>query len=438
MVIEGKMDNIKTSLLIVDDDEGTLKELSRILNNHTNFEILCKSTPSEALKLLEGKKIDMALLDLKLPEMSGLDLVSLLKNKNEDILITIMTGYGEEETPTVAKESGVVDFIEKPLNLQYLLATLRFQEREVSVRRALRSTADLLTKFFSITDDGIVMEDGSRIIVSNKLGEELYSKFKDSDEKKIKDNGRLYEKLLSRSGTITFYHFKDVTSASEISKSETQVQMAKMLSHELHNSLTPVKLWLQEILSLEDGEAGFAETAKKAAKEGILQIERLVNLTRKFKDISKDKVSKIEDVTIYPLLKKLLLSLEPIVKAKNITVEIDLDENLMVKAAEQELYHVFYNLILNSIEAFKSNGGKIKVSGEEKESVLIRIEDNAGGLPQQIKENPFSAYLTTKENGTGLGLVLSKEMISKMEGELSLKSKDGFGVTVEIKLPKVK
>lgn len=431
------MESNKMLLLIVEDDEGALKELTRILNKHTDLEILSTSLPSNALKIAESTKIDLALLDLKLPEMSGIDLVPLLKKINPDILITIMTGYGEEETPIVAKERGVVDFIEKPLNLQYLLATLRFQEREANVRRTLRSAVDLLTKFFSITDDGIVMVDGSRVIVSNKIGEELYNKFKDSEGKKIKYNNNLYERITSQSGTMIFYHFRNITSASQVSRSETQIEMAKMVAHELHNSLTPVKLWLQEILSLKSDDKEFAQTAKKAAKEGVLQIDRLVNLTKKIKDISKDRVTKIENVKIYPLFLKLFSSLEPMIKAKKIRLEINLDENLSAKAAEQELYQVCYNLILNSIEASKSDKGVIKISGEAGEYVLIKIEDNSGGLPPEIEENPFSPYLTTKEGGTGLGLVLSKEMTSKMGGDLSLRSKRGVGVEVEIKLPKV-
>ncbi|MCX7830491.1 MAG: response regulator, partial [Acidobacteria bacterium] len=302
------MENHNTTLLIVEDDERTLEELSRILKKHTALEIFLSSNPSEAIKIAENNKIDIGLLDLKLPEMSGLELASFLRRLNSDILLTIMTGYGEEETPILAKETGVVDFLEKPLNLQYLLATLRFQEREATIRKTLRNASDLLKKFFSMTEDGIVMTDFSRILVSNEIGKELYEKLKDNVIKKIKHNEKTYEYIVYKSGNVFFHHFKDITSAYETSRVETQVEMAKMVAHELHNSLTPIKLWLQEILSLDPKHCNFAETAIKAASEGVLQIDRLSKLTKKFKEISKEKIIIPEKINLSALILKLLSS----------------------------------------------------------------------------------------------------------------------------------
>lgn len=431
------MDKQKTTLLIVEDDERTIDELSRILKKHTDFEIFSASLPSEAIKTAEDRKIDIALLDLKLPEMSGLELVSHLRKTNEDILITIMTGYGEEETPIVAKEKGVVDFVEKPLNLQYLLATLRFQEREAVIRKTLRSASDLLQKFFSLTEDGVVMRDGETILVSNSKGRLLYEKYKNSEEKKIKEEGRQYEHLASKSGSLVFHHFRDITSAYETSKSETQIEMAKMVAHELHNSLTPIKLWLQEILSLDPDDESFSSTVKKAATEGVLQIDRLTNLTKKFKEISKEKASKIENIKIAPLISKLLSSIEVMLREKEIDVKCEVDEKIEARSSSSELYQILYNIILNSIEAFQKKGGKIIIEAQENEDVQIKISDNAGGLPDEIAENPFSTYLTTKETGSGLGLVLSKEMARKMGGDLFLKNIKGVGVEAIITLKKV-
>jgi len=122
--------------------------------------------------------------------MSGIDLIPYLKANNPDILITIMTGYGEEETPVIAKESGVVDFLEKPLNLRYLLASLNFQEREAKTRKTLRNAQNILDQFFLILDDGVLLKKGNTILTSNKLGEELYQKFMDSGKKSLIYKGR--------------------------------------------------------------------------------------------------------------------------------------------------------------------------------------------------------------------------------------------------------
>lgn len=430
------MDSIQTTLLIVEDDERTVEELTRILKKHTSFKIISTPSPSKALKIAEEEKIEIALLDLKLPEMSGLELVIHLKKNNPDLLVTIMTGYGEEDTPIIAKEKGVVDFIEKPINLKYLLATLKFQEREALIRRTLRNAADLLQKFFSMTEDGVVMTNGKEILLSNPKGMELYSKYKESLEKKIKIDEKHYEHIVSQSGSILFHHFRDITLALETSKSETRIEMARIIAHELHNSLTPIKLWLQEILALKSDDETFVETAKKAASEGTLQIKRLVNLTRRFKILANDSPLLLEKIKIKQIISKLISSLEPMLKEKEINVKVDIDDGLEVLASEVDFYQILYNLILNSIEAFKEKRGNINITAQTMEDVLITISDNAGGLPDEIAETPFSPYLTTKEGGSGIGLVLSKEMAKRMNGELTLVNKKGIGLEITLKLKK--
>ena len=304
------------------------------------------------------------------------------------------------------------------------------------IRRTLRNAADLLQKFFAMTEDGVVMTNGKAILLSNSKGMELYQKYGDPLEKNVKEGKKQYEHIVSQSGSIVFHHFRDITSALETSKSETRVEMAKIIAHELHNSLTPIKLWLQEILALKSDDETFAETAKKAASEGIFQIERLVYLTKKFKSLANESPLPLEKIQIKQIISKLVSTLEPMLKKKEINVKLDLNDDTEVMASEVDFYQILYNLILNSIEAFKENGGTINVTTQTMEDVLITISDNAGGLPDEITQTPVSPYLTTKEGGSGIGLILSKEMTKRMNGELTLVNKKGVGVEITLKLKK--
>lgn len=426
----------RLKLLIVEDDERTLEELLRILPRHTDFELRSAAAPSKAVEIAGREKMDLVLLDLKLPEMNGLELLPLLKEKNPDLLATIMTGFGEADTPLIAKELGAVDFIEKPIDLSYLLATLKFQEREAKTRKWLRNTADLLDKLFSLAQDGIVIADeNDRVLISNPIGEKLFEfKANHKDGEKTFYEDKEYELNITKSGERELLHFKEVTKAVEKSKSESRAEMARLLSHELHNCLTPVKLWLQELNSLDEGDKDFQKLSKKAAEEGIKQIERLSRLTKRFKEFSSEKEIKLKKMNIYEEVKAVIDSLSMLINEKSMAVEVEIAKDLTAKASEMELYHIFYNLLMNSIEAQSGKGGAIKIKGVKKETVQISIIDEGGGLPEEVEKAPFTPYLTTKENGTGLGLLLSRELARKMGGDLKLINHKGKGVEALLEL----
>lgn len=425
----------KITLLIVEDDKKALNELLRILNKHTDFDIYPAENPSSAIEVSKSIRINIALLDLKLPEMSGLDLIPILRESNPDMLFTVMTGYGEEETPIVAKEYGVVDFLEKPLNLKYLLASLKFQEREAKIRQNLRDTSKILNDFFNLVEDGIIIKKGDEILVANKKGEDLYQKFKDCNDLLFVFNGREYERNFSKKGDISFYHFKDITSAKEISLSKSVANLSRLLSHELHNSLTPLKLYLQEIGNIREDDEEFKETVLKLVKEGLYQIERLSKLTKRFKELSSNKPLLLKEVNLKKVIEDVKRTLQPLIKEKGIILSNDIPE-VLVFASEEELFQSLFNLILNSVEAVKQNGRIDLNAHKVNDDVILKIVDNGGGLPQELKEDPFIGYLTTKESGTGLGLILARDLIQKMGGSLQIIDKNSIGVEVIVKLKK--
>lgn len=426
----------KLNLLIVEDDERTMEELLRILPKHVNLNILSAPTPGRAMETADSLPVHLVLLDMKLPEMSGLELLPILKEKHPDLLATIMTGFGEASTPMTAKEKGAVDFIEKPIDLSYLLATLRFQEREARIRLGLRNTAELLQKFFSLTKDGITITDaGGGTLISNPLGRELRDQvpaMKDGDRVRREKNE--YELSISTSGDKSLYHFKEVTKAVEKSKEETRVEMARLLAHELHNCLTPLKLWFQELGSLDDDEPGFAELSRKAASEGIKQIDRLSRLTRRFKELSADKPVKLAKLNMLSQARSLKDSLKAMLDEKSLELDIDIPEDLEAEASEMELYHILYNLVSNAIDAQGPKGGVIRISGSKGDRVSISVIDEGGGLPEEVEKAPFTPYLTTKEGGTGLGLLLSRELARRMGGDLRLVDHKGNGVEAVLEL----
>lgn len=112
------------NILVVDDDEGYLKMTERQLTSvgHT---VQTASNGMEALALLEHQDFDVILLDLRMPEMDGLQFLETLKQKNHHEEVIVITGFGAIETAIKATKLGALDYLQKPVDMDVLLNMVR-------------------------------------------------------------------------------------------------------------------------------------------------------------------------------------------------------------------------------------------------------------------------------------------------------------------------
>lgn len=105
---------------------------------------------------------------------------------------------------------------------------------------------------------------------------------------------------------------------------------------------------------------------------------------------------------------------------------------------ESKIKQVFINIIKNAIEALE-HGGRIHIATRHKGgTAIISFIDNGSGIPEEIIEKIGKPFFTTKENGTGLGLMVSKSIIESHNGELTIESELGVGTTINVCLPTIK
>jgi signal transduction histidine kinase len=101
-----------------------------------------------------------------------------------------------------------------------------------------------------------------------------------------------------------------------------------------------------------------------------------------------------------------------------------------------QLQQVFMNLMLNAIEAMKDSGGELTVKSELQEGQLqFSVSDTGVGLPSQEAEQIFSAFFTTKPQGSGMGLAISRSIVESHRGRLWAAANDGRGATFHFTLP---
>ncbi len=130
---------MKHSLLIVDDEHDMLGLLKRSLEPDLHCRVATASSGEDALKLLSEETFDLVLADIKMPGMDGLELLEIIKRKNPEQTVVMMTAYGEIDTAVGAIRSGAYDFITKPFEHEALVLRLeKALERSSLVKENLR------------------------------------------------------------------------------------------------------------------------------------------------------------------------------------------------------------------------------------------------------------------------------------------------------------
>lgn len=122
-------EEIKADVLLVDDEEQFLKVLSQRLNGR-GIKVDTSTSGEEALKRVEGKDFDAIILDLAMPGISGLETLKRIRSQNPEMQIIMLTGHGSVEKGVEAMKAGAVDFLEKPADLNKIMAKISEAKRK--------------------------------------------------------------------------------------------------------------------------------------------------------------------------------------------------------------------------------------------------------------------------------------------------------------------
>ncbi|MFO7557289.1 MAG: response regulator [Desulfobacterales bacterium] len=106
-------------VLLVDDEENFINTLAERMRTR-GMDVTTTTSPKEALKMIEKESFDAVVLDLLMPEMNGLETLNIMKAKNPDLQVILLTGHATVEKGIEAMKSGAMDLIEKPADLKTL------------------------------------------------------------------------------------------------------------------------------------------------------------------------------------------------------------------------------------------------------------------------------------------------------------------------------
>jgi len=247
--------------------------------------------------------------------------------------------------------------------------------------------------------------------------------------------------------------FSDIT---EISRLEEEVRqreklatvgsMAARVAHEIRNPLVSIKTFCQ-VLPDKYQDQGFREVFLPLV---IKEVDRITNITEDLLSLSRVSPKVLKSVAIGAVLEESLALVKKELRDKEILVNKNYtQENIILLTDPDKLKQVFLNLFNNSIQAMdkggtltistelENNGQKLEFPSHQANSqiVFIRISDTGRGIPEEYLSDIFEPFFTTKEKGTGLGLVISKEIVNELKGSIEVESQPGAGSTFIIRLP---
>lgn len=210
-------------------------------------------------------------------------------------------------------------------------------------------------------------------------------------------------------------------------------ETASAVAHAMRNALASIRASAE--LTLEDDLAG----ARESAQDIINESDRLNGWASDLLQFSGDGGEVLQVIDIDKLLNDVIEEHQGVMTKANIVLHTALgNTNLLVKANYAPLSQVFGNLIMNAIQAM-GNGGALFISvyhqNDDLDTICIDFSDTGPGLSAQIKDKLFKPFATTKPTGTGLGLALSRRILKRYEGTVTVDSKQGGGAIASITLP---
>ncbi len=201
------------------------------------------------------------------------------------------------------------------------------------------------------------------------------------------------------------------------------------ITHEIKNPLAVIKGYLSMF------NVNNKEKSTKYIKIIKSEVNRSLNLLSDFMEFTKIKIN-TSNVIFNDLMDDIKEVLIPFFNAKNVKYNFNIEANIEINIDYNRIKQVLINVIKNAVEACPNNMGLVSTTiFKDKDYLYIFVKDNGSGMDKDTLDNILVPFFTTKENGTGLGVSLSKEIILSHKGEISYDSILGKGTTCKITLP---
>lgn len=479
--------DIKARILVVDDNRDLCENIKEILKDN-NYLSECAFNGNEVIKLAGNSKYDVAIIDIRLPDISGSEVVEKIAVTSPSTDFIYMTGHATiNSTIEAVKQKNVVSYETKPLDLNHLLATIYQVVERKKAERELHQFGHIV----SCSTDMIAFMDKNFLYVAanpayldafNKSHKELigHSGSEVFGEEffgtAIKPHAELclagkevnyqvwmdFPKYGKRYMDVTYYPYTDENSkitgfvvngrniTDRKQMEETLLQSEKLksigtitagISHEFNNILAVIsgKVQLLEMYNKDNTElTDELRTIMRATDDGAAISNKMLQFTKTDQDANEFVSSDIVDMIVESIdFTKPRWRNEA--QAKGIDYRIDKEGmNIVprIMCNPTELREVLINIINNAIDAMPDGGTLSFRTRSVDDTALVSISDTGMGMPVDVKNNIFDPFFTTKTPvGTGLGMSMAYGIVTRHGGSIVVESEPGKGSTFNLQFP---
>ena len=470
-------------ILLVDDDAALLDALPKALRLRMNgLQIDTSETAFDALERIRETDYDAIVSDIKMPGMDGLALLQEVRELRPRTPTLMITGHGERDLAVQALRGGAYDFVQKPIDRDYFVASLeraielrrlarQVEEQQIALERHARVLEHVDDGVFLVDDDGFLQHwnPAAHAITGIRPDEALGRQAETvlpgwevvaplipvgaapgpgSVEAKVVPlelDGR--ELWLAVSGVSfsdgTVYAFRSLT--EERALDELKGEFIATVSHELRTPLAAIYGSAQTLLrtDLELDDSGRKRLLDVIAQEA----ERLSRIADEILFAGKLDTGQFslgeQGFDVRTLAQDVVEEMRSAFAAQeNISIELAVPDTIETVAGDPDkLRQVLINLIDNAVK-YSPDGGRIEVAIEPREAgVRIVVKDEGIGIAPPHQRRIFGKFyrvdpdLTRGVGGTGLGLYICRELVRLMEGRVTVSSEEGKGSTFVVDLP---
>jgi two-component system, NtrC family, sensor kinase len=372
------MDPIR--LLLVDDETDFRRAIARRLTKR-GIKPAEAANGEDCLRLLAEQPMDVVVLDVKMPGMDGIETLGYIKAKHPETEVILLTGHSTTSDGVAGIKSGAFDYLTKPIELEQLIG--KIQQAHDKIRRA-----------------------------AEKQREAAY-------RARMEQQMIATERLASL-GTL-----------------------ATGVAHEINNPLAIIKEsagWMRLILkNPQMADIPRREDFEKAIGKIENAIERARRITHQLLGSVQKQEAAVTEVHLPALVDETLELLQREITTRSVAVQRETAAGAeTIWSDPYQLRQVLINLLSNAVQA-SADGGRIDVRLKlQGDGIALEIADTGRGIPKENLEKIFEPFFSTKPpgQGTGLGLFVTRGIVEKLGGSITVQSRVGSGACFRVELPK--
>lgn len=359
----------------------------------------------EGLEVFKRERPDLILVDLRMPVMNGLDVISNMKTISPDTPIIIVSGTGLLSDAIEAIKLGAWDYLTKPV--EDLSALRHSIEKAFEKAELIEQNRKYQTHLESLVEERTHELENAYGKLQNQYAELKIAKEKAEESDRLKTaflHNMSHEIRTPMNGIMGFCELVAMPNVTQ-QKQKEYINIIKHSSNQLFSVVNDIL----DITLIEFGEI----------------------------KLRKDQVD------VNNLLNDIYIVFETKAKEKNIDLSYelsDLSEKCFIPGSKTRLSQVIYNLLNNAIKF--TDEGKIEFGCKRIDTNLqFFVKDTGIGIPEDLHENIFKRFwqadinLTRQYGGTGLGLSISKALVERMSGRIWVESEVGKGSTFYFSIP---